>query len=136
VFDAANVLARLEQALNAHDLNRLAGCFDEQVVSEQPVHPSRNFRGRAQVARNWTQIFAAFPDLHATLVRSVVDDDVVWAEWDWRASRPDGGRADIRGVTVLGIDGSQINWVRFYMEPVEQGGAAIDNAIREHVGRS
>lgn len=66
------VLARLEQALNAHDLELLVGCFDEQVVSEQPVHPSRSFRGRGQLEKNWTQLFAAFPDLEATLVRSAV----------------------------------------------------------------
>lgn len=127
------VLARLEQALNAHDLHALVECFDEQVVSEQPVHPSRAFRGSGQVEQNWTQLFTAFPDLEATLVRSVVDGKVVWAEWDWRAHRPDGGRADMRGVTVLGVDGERIGWVRFYMEPVEQDGSDIDAAIREHV---
>lgn len=135
-MDGAVVLARLEQALNAHDLEALVGCFDEQVVSEQPVHPSRSFRGRAQIEKNWSQLLAAFPDLAATLVRSVVDGCVVWAEWDWRARRSDGGKTDMRGVTLLGLDGDRISWVRFYMEPVEQDGAGIDEAIREHVGRS
>lgn len=135
-MDGAVALARLEQALNAHDLDALVACFDEQVVSEQPVHPSRSFRGRAQIEKNWSQLLAAFPDLAATLVRSVVDSRVVWAEWDWRAHRSDGGRADMRGVTLLGLDGDRISWVRFYMEPVEQDGAGIDEAIREHVGRS
>lgn len=130
------VLARLEQALNAHDLELLVGCFAEQVVSEQPVHPSRGFRGRGQLEKNWTQLFAAFPDLEATLVRSAVDGSEVWAEWDWRAHRADGGKADMRGVTVLGVDGDQIGWVRFYIDPVEQDGAGIDAAIREHVRSS
>lgn len=135
-MDGAIVLARLERALNAHDLELLVGCFDEQVVSEQPVHPSRSFRGRAQIEKNWSQLLAAFPDLVATLVRSVIDGNVAWAEWDWRAHRSDGGIADMRGVTLLGVDDDRICWVRFYMEPVEQDGAGIDEAIREHVGPS
>jgi ketosteroid isomerase-like protein len=130
------VLTRLEEAMNAHDLELLVSCFDEQVVSEQPAHPSRSFRGRAQVEKNWTQLFAAFPDLSATLVRSQVDSEVVWAEWDWLAHRPDGCRVGFRGVTVLGVTDDQIGWVRFYMEPVELDGLGIDDAIVEQVGRS
>jgi hypothetical protein len=76
------VLERLEQALNSHDLEQLVACFDEGVLSEQPVHPLRTFRGREQVERNRTQIFAAFPDREATLVRSTIDGDAVWAEWE------------------------------------------------------
>jgi ketosteroid isomerase-like protein len=134
--DGSVVLTRLEKALNAHDLELLVSCFDEQVVSEQPAHPSRAFRGRAQVERNWTQLFAAFPDLSATLVRSLVDSGVVWAEWEWLAHRPDRCRVEFRGVTVLGVAGERIGWVRFYMEPVEQDGVGIDDAIVEQVGRS
>jgi ketosteroid isomerase-like protein len=134
--EVADVVRRLQRALNAHDLERLVDCFHDQVVSEQPVHPSRAFRGRAQVEKNWARLFAAFPDLDATLVRSAVDGDVVWAEWDWRAHRPDGGRADMRGVTVLGVEDCRIDWVRFYVEPVEQDGAGIDAAISERVEQS
>ncbi len=132
MVDGAVVLERIERALNTHDLELLVGCFDEQVVSEQPAHPSRAFRGRAQVQRNWLQLFAAFPDLQATLICSTVDNDVVWAEWHWRAGRRDGARAEFRGVTVQGIEGDRVAWVRFYMEPVEQDGVGIDAAIREH----
>lgn len=96
-MDGAVVLSRLERALNVHDLELLVGSFDERVVSEQPVHPSRSSRGRAR--------------------------------------RPDGGIADLRGVTLFGVEGDRIRRVR-YMEPVEQDGAGIDEAIREHVGRS
>jgi hypothetical protein len=130
------LLSRLEQALNAHDLELLVSCFDEQVVSEQPAHPSRSFRGRAQIEKNWTQLFAAFPELSASLVRSVVDGSVVWAEWDWHAHRTGGGSGlDMRGVTVQGVDRDRISWVRLYMEPDERDGGGVDEAIRERVGR-
>jgi ketosteroid isomerase-like protein len=132
----AGVLGRLERALNAHDLGALVYCFDEQVASEQPVHPGRAFRGRHQVEKNWQQLFAALPDLAARVVHSAVASDVVWAEWDWAAHRPDGGSADMRGVTILGVDGGRIRWVRLYMEPVEQAGADIDAAIRQVVSEA
>jgi ketosteroid isomerase-like protein len=134
--EVADVVGRLKRALNEHDLEQLVDCFHDQVVSEQPVHPSRAFRGRAQVEKNWARLFAVFPAIDATLVRSAVDGDVVWAEWDWRAHRPDGGRADMRGVSVLGVDNGRIDWVRFYVEPVEPDGAGIDAANSEQVEQS
>lgn len=110
--DAKAVVARLEQALNAHDLEALADCFDEGVVSEQPVHPARAFCGRDQVEKNWRQIFSGFPDLAARVVRSTVDGEVVWVEWDWPARRADGANGDLRGVTILGVADGLIRWVR------------------------
>jgi ketosteroid isomerase-like protein len=127
---AGNIARRLEQAINEHDLEALVGCFQPDVVSEQPAHPARNFRGREQIRRNWTQIFAGIPDLRATLVRSAVDEEVLWAEWSWQGSRPDGSAADMAGVTILGLTGDKIAWLHFYMEPVEQQGAGIDAAIQ------
>lgn len=131
--EVAGVLARLEQALNAHDLEALVSCFGDEVLSEQPVHPSRAFRGRAQVEKNWEQLFAAFPDLSARTVRSTVEGNVVWVGWDWSAHRVDGANGDRRGVTILGVEGERIQWVRLYMEPVEQAGADIETAIRATV---
>jgi hypothetical protein len=117
--DGAAVLERLEQALNSHDL--------KQLVSEQPG--TRTFRGREQVEKDWAQIFAAFPDLEATLVRSTIDADT---EEDRYALRSDGATADIRGLTIFGIASDRIGRVRFDMEPVEHDGAGIDAAVREH----
>ena len=42
----------------------------------------------------------------------------------------------MRGVTVLGVEDGRIDWVRFYVEPVEQNGAGIDGAISEWVEQS
>ena len=123
------MIERLAAAMNDHDLEALADCFDENVASEQPVHPARGFTGRAQVRKNWAQIFGGVPDLRAELVRSISDDDTAWAEWDWSGTRVDGTPHRLRGVTILGIRGDRAAWVRFYMEPVEQGGPSIDGAV-------
>src|SRR5680860_1509672 len=49
---------RLVEAVNDHDLERLVSCFAEDYINDTPVHPQRAFRGRHQVRKNWTQIFA------------------------------------------------------------------------------
>jgi ketosteroid isomerase-like protein len=129
--NAQMMIDRLAAAMNAHDLEALAECFDENVASEQPVHPARGFTGRAQVRKNWAQIFRGVPDLRAELVRAAADGDTAWAEWDWSGTRVDGTPHRLRGVTILGIRGDRAAWVRFYMEPVEQGGASIDGAVAD-----
>ena len=67
---AQTVADRLAAAVNAHDVDRIVGCFTEDYLNETPVHPARGFRGRDQVRRNWTQILAAVPDIEATVVQA------------------------------------------------------------------
>ncbi len=76
------VLERLKQSMNAHDLDALVACFDPDVHSEQPVHPDRTFDGSSRVRENWSQIFSGLPDIQATLLRSSIDGNTVWAEWE------------------------------------------------------
>ena len=132
MVESSSVVARLERAINEHDLERLVLCFHEDIRSEQPTHPARSFRGREQIRRDWSMIFAGVPDLRATVLRRVAAGDVAWAEWQWQGTRADGSPADMGGVTILGIAGGEIAWVRFYMEPVEQAGADIGAVVRQH----
>jgi ketosteroid isomerase-like protein len=129
------ILQGLQDAINAHDLERLVGCFSEDYRNETPVHPSRSFAGAEQVRRNWTQILGGLPDLRAELVRWAASGDEVWAEWDWTGTRPDGAPFAMRGVTILGpgVDGTAV-WSRFYMEPVDQAGDDVSSAVRDAVG--
>jgi SnoaL-like domain len=46
------VLERLRDAQNAHDLDAFVACFDPQYRSEQPVHPGRAFVGSEQARKN------------------------------------------------------------------------------------
>jgi ketosteroid isomerase-like protein len=131
--DPHPAITRIAAAINEHDLKALAECFDDDVQSEQPVHPARTFTGREQIRKNWAQIFGAVPDLRADLVRAASDGDTAWAEWDWTGTRRDGAPHRLRGVTILGIRGGRASWVRFYMEPVEPSGASIDTAVRDSI---
>ncbi len=126
---------RLVNATNQHDLASLAACFSEDYKNETPAHPARGFRGRAQVRRNWEQIFAFVPDIRVEVVRSAVDGDTVWTEWEMRGTRRDGRSHWMRGVIVFGVGDDTIRWARFYLEPVDESDATVDDAIREQVVR-
>jgi len=117
--DPMATVERLVRATNEHDLDALVACFAEDYVLDAPAHPERSFRGNAQVHRNWTQFFAAVPDLTARLLRSAVDGETVWTEWEMSGSRRDGGAHLMRGVFVFGISGDLVRWGRMFLEAVE-----------------
>jgi ketosteroid isomerase-like protein len=132
--DPMAVVERLQAAMNAHDLDALVSCFTQGYISAAPAHPARDFVGSDQVRRNWGQILAGVPDLRAELVRSTVDGDTVWTEWDWTGTRRDGQPHHMAGVTIQGVEGDALAWVRFYMETVEVSGVGNDTAIRISAG--
>lgn len=129
----AALLDRLTAATNAHDLDALVDCFATDYVNQTPTHPERGFTGADQVRRNWTQIFAAVPDVHAEVIRSAVDGETVWAEMEHRGTRPDGSPHLMRGVVILGVADGRATWARFYLEPVVPGTATIDEVVRATV---
>src|SRR3954451_23178732 len=89
---AAGVVRRLQAAINDHDLDALVACFAPNYRNETPVHPGRSFTGSEQVRRNWTQILAAVPDLHAEIVRRSDAAGGAWVEWEWFGTRVDAVR--------------------------------------------
>jgi limonene-1,2-epoxide hydrolase len=132
--DPRAVVTRLQQAMNAHDLDAFVACFDPAYHSVQPVHPTRTFTGNEQVRTNWATFFAAVPDVHAALLNVAVDGPTVWSEWRWRGTRRDGSRLAMDGVIIMGIEGDRIVWARLYMEEVEQDSADI-TATMAHLTR-
>ena len=129
------VAERLRRAMNAHDIDAFADCFDEDYDSEQPAHPDRAFTGRAQARENWAAIFADVPDFRAELVATAADGDTEWSEWRWAGTHADGSRLRMAGVIVCGVAGGRMRWARLYVEPVEEAGAGIDAAVRRMRGR-
>lgn len=132
---AAAAVHRLSEAMNAHDLDALVGCFAEAYRNEAPAHPARGFVGRGQVRRNWEQIFAGVPDLRVRILRSTSSENAAWTEWELDGVRRDGAPFALRGVTITGVDGDGlIAWARFYLEPLDAGDGSVDAAVREHTG--
>jgi ketosteroid isomerase-like protein len=129
-------LQRLHAAMNQHDLEAFVDCFASDYRSEQPTCPSRNFAGSDQVRKNWSAFFAAVPDFHADLLRSVAQDGTIWAEWHWTGTRPDGSRLDLRGVTLFGVHNHRLAWGRLYMEETEETAQDIDERMQELIRHS
>ena len=120
----ATLLEQLRDSQNRRDVDAMLECFDPGYQSEQPAHPNRGFGGKEQVGKNWLAMFESFPDFEAELLRHSSDGNVVWGEWNSRAT---GLR--MTGVTVMGVKEGRISWARLYMEPVEEADQDIDEAI-------
>ncbi|MBJ7594527.1 MAG: nuclear transport factor 2 family protein [Candidatus Dormibacteraeota bacterium] len=130
-----DMVDRLLAATNAHDLEALVGCFAADYRNETPVHPARNFTGRDQLRRNWEQIFGFVPDLHAEITRSAVDGDTAWTEWEMTGTRRDGTPHRMRGIVIFTVGDGVAQAARFFLEPVDDGAATVDEAVRAQVVR-
>ena len=124
------VVERLREAMNGHDPDAMLECFDPDYRSEQPAHPNRGFGGKDQVHKNWSNMFESFPDFKAEVLRQSTEGDTSWSEWHWSATG-----MQMAGVIVMGIKDDRISWARLYMEPVEEAGQDIDEAMRTITGR-
>ena len=129
----SDVLARLTAAANRCDLAAFVACFDSDYESEQPAHPDRRFRGRAQVERNWAAMFAGLPDFRVEVIRSAEAGETLWVEWQWTGTRADGTRLDARGACIFGVRAGRLAWGRLYMEDVETG-QGIEAAVTAIAG--
>jgi SnoaL-like domain len=102
-----DVVDRLAAAMNAHDLNVVAGLIHPDYRSEQPAHPGRAFTGRAQMLANWEAMLAGIPDFCAEICRSVHDGDTTWTNGAGQApaatvSVPKISSAQVRGAVGRG----------------------------------
>lgn len=127
-------LARILEATNAHDVERIVDSFTPDYVNETPCHPARGFMGNEQVRRNWTGILAAVPDLVATVVAEAVVGEQVWSEWEMSGTRRDGSRHLLRGVMIFRTDGHRARSCRFYMEPVLADEITVDEFVHSLAG--
>jgi ketosteroid isomerase-like protein len=128
------IIDRLVDATNRHDVEDVVACFADDYELAAPLHPSRSFRGREQVRRNWTQIFDAVPDIATRLVGAAVAGECVWTEWEMAGTRHDGAPHLMRGVFIFTVGGGRIRSGRMFLETVERGGDDMDAAVRRQVG--
>ena len=111
-------LDRLREAIDSGDPARVAACFTADFRAELPHHPERNFTGADQVHANWTAIFANAPDLTAKVLRTAVNGPEIWSEWEITGVDTAGRPVTFAGPVIVTTRDGQINWVRFYLEPV------------------
>lgn len=122
---------KLNDAINDHDIEAFVANFADDYLSEQPVHPSRTFRGRDQVRKNWTMNFTDMPDFSSRILHHETDENHIWVEWEWKGTRKNHSKLHMCGVVVFGVEDSLIQWARLYMEPVITAGSSAERSIRE-----
>jgi ketosteroid isomerase-like protein len=129
------VVQRLVDATNRHDLEALVACFSDDVVSEQPSHPARSFHGKDQVEANWAQILGGVPDIRIEPVSIAIGGDRAWCELRFDGIRRDGNAFAMRGVTIFDVRDDRIEHVAFYIEPLDTSAPDVGEAVSEAVGR-
>jgi hypothetical protein len=67
------------------------------------------------VRRNWSANLARVPDLRWDLLAACFGADAAWCEWRWHGTRFDGGRFEMQGVVIYGIEARRIVRGRLYM---------------------
>jgi len=130
-----DVLTRLAERTNAHDLDGMAALFHPDYRSEQPFHPARNFVGQAQMRANWGALLAAVRDMRADLVRVTEQNETVWSEWHWSGTLENGDPFDLRGVALFDVHEGLIVRGRLFTELVEHDGMGIADSVEAQSGR-
>jgi hypothetical protein len=126
-----SLLLKLNDAFNNHDIDSFADCFATDYSSEQPLHPDRSFKGREQARKNWQSNFIEMPDFTSRILNYAINNNTVWAEWEWNGTRQDKSSLFMRGVTIFGVEEGKIKWGRLYVEPVQMTGKGIEAAVKE-----
>ncbi|MFD0735181.1 ester cyclase [Planotetraspora mira] len=125
-----NVKRRLTEAINAHDVHRIAELFTPDGVL---VSPAGVAEGREQIAWIYEQLFKGFPDCRLTPWYEVYDCDApLMAEWtvtgthtgpfllpDGSEIEPTGRRITIRGSCASFVENDKITTHREYFDQLE-----------------
>ncbi len=133
--DPQELVDRLVRATNEHDLDAIEACFAEDYENVAPAHPSRSFKGREQVRRNWEQIFGFVPDVQARVTRRATAGDTAWTEWEMAGTRRDGSAHAMRGVILFEVREGVASSARFFLEPLDEATESVDDAVRVQVAR-
>lgn len=118
-----NAVLRFVEAVNRGDVAALEAAFHPDFEMIVPQHPARGFKGRDQEVKNMRFLIEAHPEGRIEVQRMVEDLPEVWIE---NAYRADG--LDMAAVVIYEIDTETDTIVRgrYYSEPVDPGGPAID----------
>lgn len=125
----ADLAARWIEALNAHDLDRAAACFDPDYRDRSAAPDGSVASGRDDLRAAFLLLLRDAVDLRAELVSAVEDGGAVWVEWRMWGRRPDGSPIEFAGVNILGVEGGRFRWGRAYTEihaGVPPGAAPFD----------
>jgi steroid delta-isomerase-like uncharacterized protein len=114
--NVSRLVDEMMAALNSHDVERLVSLFttDYEGIDVNQALPQR---GRGEARMSLENYFAAFPDLRMVEHETVISSDRAAVCWKARGTHsgsimhipPTGKEVEVRGATLLYIDGTQIN---------------------------
>jgi ketosteroid isomerase-like protein len=118
-----NPVLRFVEATNRHDIDGITAAFHPDFEMVVPQHPARGFTGRDQEVKNMRHLLTNHPDAHIEVQRIVESGPDIWVENHLTARD-----LEMAAVVIFEIDADTdtIRRGRFYSEPVDREGPAID----------
>lgn len=119
------------RAMNEYDIDKMSSlCWEDAVADE--VGASAPAEGRGQIASNYRELFAAYPDCSAEILNIFSCQNQVLAEvrWmgtnkgDFRDTPATGKVVDIRIAYIFKIDNRKIRRITEYYD-----GATVDKQL-------
>ena len=116
------MLERLLDAFNAHDLDAVMSFFVDDCVLEMPRGPDpwgRRFEGRDRVREGLADRFAGIPDVHYGEHRHWVSGSRGCSEWLLTGTTIEGRKIGVRGCDLFEFRGDKITRKDSYWKIVE-----------------
>lgn len=117
---------RLTAAVNAHDLQAVAGCYSPDAVL---TTPEGTCRGREEIGAYWEQFLGSLPDVEGTIETKLTSGKIAADEWSFTGTNsgplplpsgetlpPTGKRVTGRGADFATIEGGAITAHRIYYD--------------------
>ena len=117
-----DVLERMLDGFNRHDLDAIMSLFAEDCVFESPRGPDpwgRRFEGRAAVREGLGTRFTTIPDVRYGGGSHVVAGDRGVSEWTLTGTTTDGVRLEVRGCDIWTFRGDEVVVKNSYWKIVE-----------------
>jgi taurine dehydrogenase small subunit len=113
VSDAArlDILERMLDAFNRHDLDAIMALFTDDCVFESPRGPEpwgRRFDGGDEVRAGLGARFTGIPDVHYGAGSHFVSGERGASEWTLTGTTVDGERLEVRGCDLWTFEGDRI----------------------------
>ncbi|NNE97507.1 MAG: SnoaL-like domain-containing protein [Pyrinomonadaceae bacterium] len=121
--DSKRLLQNWIDAFNAHDIEALVECYDEDAINFQ-VATGQPVIGIVKIREDFESFFAAFPDTYAKVENLIGDND--WAAWEWLGggkfageflgAKPTGQTYQLRGCGFFQYEDEKIILQRGYWD--------------------
>jgi ketosteroid isomerase-like protein len=106
-----DVLERMLDGFNRHDLSAIMSLFADDCVFEAPRGPDpwgRRFEGREAVAQGLGARFTGIPDISYEGHGGFVSGERGASEWTLRGTTVDGERLEVRGCDLWTFRGDEV----------------------------